>query len=188
METFITVAVLALILAIVIRVASRNGEKSEKADVGVKHPVNKQVKDFFKIDIDNLWKYEKTQKDERTYEIRLEKLELGCFYKVEIIDVGDGTYNVVFYGRDEHDYSFPAQLREFLDFCARTFGLDFGGHDHIGSAEDEYVKAGGMFDRKWLRNGKVWLTRPTKFAPFELTLFGIKGCIDKPKSVQGVSN
>ena len=68
-----------------------------------------ELKDFFKIDIENIFKYnpqfshsEKTESGNEVqhYNLQLKELELELFYEIEILKVGENEFNLVFKGKN----------------------------------------------------------------------------------------
>lgn len=114
----------------------------------------KEIEDFFKIDINNLFKYnpdfrssEKNSvgEDVKYYTLRLKELELSVFYELKIIEVGENEINVRFIGNSN---KITSDLKSFIDFCAVKYGLDNLGHGKV-EQKDYFSAERNVFSRMW---------------------------------------
>lgn len=126
-----------------------------------------QIEDFFKIDIRDIFKYqpkflyekenecikklnEEIKEGEykvidKHYDLRLKELELGTFYKIEIIQSHDDSYWLKFEGKD---YMLTNELHDFVNFCFDKYGYDDLGNGIITS-EDFILISSNRFVRMW---------------------------------------
>ncbi|WP_455612846.1 hypothetical protein [Bacteroides congonensis] len=126
-------------------------------------PPKRDIKDFFSIDINNLFQYNPVYSHTETspygnevkhYTLRLKKLELGIFYEAEILEVAENELNVIFKGRSN---LLTKELVEFINFCADCLGLDSSGYGKVEKIDYQHVDA-HVFSRMW---DKIWIDNMT---------------------------
>ena len=139
------------------------GKKESKPS----EPKKERLEDFFKIDIRDIFKYEpkysyekevdgikKISEDgevldenvkEKHYDLRLKELELGTFYKVEILQSYKDSYILKFEGRNE---MITNELYEFINFCFEKYGYDDMGNGKI-TTDDFQLFVINRFGRFW---------------------------------------
>lgn len=117
-------------------------------------PIKKSMEEFFKIDVNNLFKYEPvfshseknaTGREVKHYTLRLKELELSVFYELDIIEVGENEINVRFIGNSN---KITSGLKSFIDFCAVKYGLDNLGHGKVEQS-DYFSAERNVFSRMW---------------------------------------
>lgn len=133
------------------------------------------ISDFFKIDINNIFQYNPEYKYSETsvtgnevkhYNLRLMKLEMGIFYEIEILEVGENELNLVFKGRNN---SLTEDLKSFIEFCASKFGLDNMGYGSIEESDYTNIQM-NTFSRMWKH---VWIDNISQDYRISMTIFGI---------------
>lgn len=133
------------------------------------------ISDFFKIDINNIFQYNPEYKYSETsvtgnevkhYNLRLMELEMGIFYEIEILEVGENELNLVFKGRNN---SLTEDLKSFIDFCASKFGLDNMGYGSIEESDYTNIQM-NTFSRMWKH---VWIDNISQDYRISMTIFGI---------------
>ncbi|WP_018669501.1 hypothetical protein [Bacteroides gallinarum] len=139
--------------------------------------VKNDIADFFHIDINNLFQYSPTYshseeniagKEVRHYKLRLKELELGVFYELKIIEVGENELNVSFIGRSS---ILTDELKEFINFCANCYGLDNSGYGRIENKDYLDVER-KLFSRMW---NKIWITNlATDNDNMEMVIYSLK--------------
>lgn len=135
------------------------------------------ISDFFHIDINNIFQYNPTYshsennvlgREIKHYKLRLKELELGIFYELNIIEVGENQLNVSFVGRSN---ILTNELKELVIFCADCYGLDNSGYGKIESKDYSDVER-NLFSRMW---NKIWVTNlATHNNKMEITIFSLK--------------
>ena len=138
--------------------------KTEKEDIN----------DFFSLDIYDVFQYEPKHvgKDKGVYgnpvelfSLQLPELQLSTFHAVKILRYSNGHYDLVF---DSATSEINDVLRELVDFCSNTFGVDFMRKGSIND-KDLCDARLGAFSRIW--HESVRLENPSfKMA---LTLYDI---------------
>ena len=113
-----------------------------------------RLEDFFKIDIKDIFKYcpeythteiSATGNEVKHYCLLLKELELGIFFDMEILQVAENEYTLIFKGMDN---GITDDLFEFLEFYTNKYGLDEMGCGRIEQADYQYV-ASHSFSRLW---------------------------------------
>lgn len=126
-----------------------------------------EIEDFFKIDIRDIFKYEPkfsyeneneyikklNEKNgeegykviDKHYDLKLKELELGTFYKIEILQNHDDSYWLIFEGKD---YMLTQELYDFVNFCFNKYGYDDLGNGII-TTEDWILISSNKFIRIW---------------------------------------
>ena len=129
--------------------------KGKKEDIG----------DLFKINIYNMFKYEPkfiedtllNGKQVKKYTLKLPDLELATFYKAEIVQHQNGTYDITFLSNVNE---IRQNLVDFVDSCLNLYGTDFMNKGSI--VDDDYRDSSmGVFSRIWynkLRMENVYFT------------------------------
>lgn len=139
------------------------GKKESKPS----EPKKERMEDFFKIDIRDIFKYEPKfsyEKEneyikelnekigeegykviDRHYDLRLKELELGAFYKIEILQSHKDSYILKFEGKDG---TLTGGLYEFVNFCFEKYGYDDMGKGNI-TCDDFQMAAINRFTRFW---------------------------------------
>ena len=131
------------------------------------------IDDFFKIDIRDIFKYHpkfsyekeneyikkvngEIERDgykvednykviDKYYDLRLEELELGTFYKIEILQSHNDSYWLTFEGRDN---MLTQELYDFVNFCFEEYGFDDMGKGKIEESDWALI-ASNRFIRMW---------------------------------------
>ncbi|MDR0430537.1 MAG: hypothetical protein LBH58_08700 [Tannerellaceae bacterium] len=134
----------------------------------------KDVADFFTVNIYEIFKHEPISVGNGTgtngqpveiFSFKLPDLELNTFYKVNILKYADNHYDLVFISNIN---DIRNELKEFVDFCMKTFGNDFMNKGSVN--KDDFRDATlGVFSRVWY--GNACLENPN-FA-ITLTLFDV---------------
>lgn len=128
------------------------GIKEETSDLNSKG--EKRIEDFFKIDLNDIMKYNPTfthsdvnsvGSEVKHYNLRLKELELGIFYDLEILEVAKGECNIIFHGKSN---ILTKELSEFLSFYTRKYGLDEMGYGDIEQTDYHYINS-HLFSRMW---------------------------------------
>lgn len=99
------------------------------------------ISDFFYIDIHNIFQYKpkyshtetaKFGNEVKHYILRLNRLELGLFFEIEILEVAENELNFIFKGRSN---SITPDLERFIKFYVDKNGLDNSGMGEIEQNE-----------------------------------------------------
>lgn len=126
------------------------GKKEEKP----LEPKKERLEDFFKIDIRDIFKYEPEYKytdtnivgkGVRHYSLRLKQLELGMFYEIEIIQVAENEFTLVFNGRGN---CITTELADFLKYYTSENGLDESGYGYVEQSDYMNLQR-HIFSRFW---------------------------------------
>lgn len=134
------------------------------------------ISDFFKVDINNLFKYSPVYSHSETtsfgnevkhYNLKLKELELGLFFEIEVIKVGENEYNIVLKGIKNE---MTSNLSKFISFCTKKYGLDMNGNGVVTKSEYEDIKD-NVFSRMW---NKVWIGNMTS-DNIEMIIFSVNG-------------
>lgn len=137
------------------------------------------ISDFFKIDINNIFKYDPVYlhteinvcgSEVKHYRLYLKEIELGLFGGIEIIETGENEYNIVFEGVNN---TLTKELKEFIKFCSDKFGVDSNGYGEIHSLDYTYIDK-NLFSRMW---DDVWIDNNSS-ENISMTLFAL------PKSTE----
>ena len=135
-----------------------------------------ELKDFFKIDIENIFKYnpqfshsEKTESGNEVqhYNLQLKELELELFYEIEILKVGENEFNLVFKGKNN---TITKDLKALVNFCYKKYGSDSMGNGIIVDSDLADAK-NHLFLRLW---GEVMISNHYGDNNIGMTLFNIK--------------
>lgn len=135
-----------------------------------------ELKDFFKIDIENIFKYnpqfshsEKTESGNEVqhYNLQLKELELGLFNEIEILKVGENEFNLVFKGKNN---TITKDLKTLVNFCYKKYGVDSMGNGAIVNSDLMDVK-NNLFNRIW---SEVMISSYYGDNNIGMTLFNIK--------------
>lgn len=111
------------------------------------------MRDFFKIDIYDIFKYKPLPEEDTVvgkdaagrYNFKLKELELDTFYKVKINKLSAKQYSLTF---TSNVNEIRESLIEFIDFCLQLYGSDFMNKGHV--SDDDYRDlAMGVFSRMW---------------------------------------
>lgn len=142
-------------------------------------PKTKTVKDFFNIDIKNIMSYNPSFSHSSTnaigreinhYNLYLDKLELGIFNEIDILEVAENEYNLTF--KSLYNEITP-ELTEFIKFYTDTYGLDTNGEGYINQKDLYYVER-HLFSRFWnsltIDNNEL----NDSYGNIEMCLMGIK--------------
>lgn len=139
-----------------------------------KQKEKEDIADFFTVNIYDIFKYDpKSVRKGRgsdgcpieIFELELPELELSTFFKVEILQYENKQYDLVFISNIDE---IRDDLRSFIDFSCKAFGLDFMKKGSIG-ANDLRDAALGVFSRIWYNKVRIENTSFT----IALTLYGI---------------
>ena len=121
--------------------------------------------DLFKVNIYNMFKYDPKLVEEtslngkqvKKYTLKLPDLELSTFYKAEITQHLDGTYDITFLSNVNE---IRQGMVDFIDLCINLYGTDFMNKGNI--TNDDYRDSSmGVFSRIWynkLRIENVYFT------------------------------
>ena len=142
-------------------------------------PKRERLEDFFKIDIRDVFKYgpkyssteiSMTGNEVKHYNLRLKELELDLFFEIEILQVADNEFTLIFKGKEN---KITTELSNFIDFYIDKFGLDEMGCGKIEQSDYDNIQK-HIFSRMWKKlmidnneynasNGNI-----------EMTLLGLK--------------
>lgn len=113
-----------------------------------------QIEDFFNIDIRDIFKYNPeythtelsaTGNEVKHYRLRLKQLELGIFYELDILKVGENECNITFKGRSN---AIAHELARFLEFYTDKYGLDEMGCGKVDYSDYSLLES-HLFSRMW---------------------------------------
>lgn len=129
--------------------------------------------DLFRINICNIFKYEPKLIEETTaggkpvkkYSLKLPELELSTFYKAEIIQHNDGTYDLVL---QSNVNEIRKGLADFIDFCTREYGPDFMHKGSVADSDYRDVPL-GVFSRIWYNKLRIENT----YFTISLTIYNV---------------
>lgn len=134
-----------------------------------------KIEDFFKIDIHELFRYDPVYKKTETsitgnkvdyYEIKLRALELNQFTNIELIEVAENQFNIIFKGINNY---ITKDMEEFIDLCTKMYGYDRFGNGVV--SKFDHNKASQQSFLRWWDN--VWIGNMV-CDTMELKLYGIK--------------
>ena len=138
-----------------------------------------KLKDFFKIDIENIFKYNpqfshseknKSGNEVQYYNLQLKELELELFYEIEILKGGENEFSLVFKGKNN---TITKDLKDLINFCHKKYGSDSMGNGII--VDSDLVDAKNhLFFRLW---DEVMINNHGD--NIGMTLFNIKQIIKK---------
>ncbi len=130
-------------------------ETKEEKPKFISQPRKKKddISSLFKINIYDIFKYDPKLisnitiqgKSAEKYSYKLPDLELGTFYRVDIIKYNDGAYELIFVSNINE---VRKELKEFIDFCVNKYGKDFMNKGEIVK-EDYRDLPLGVFSRVW---------------------------------------
>jgi hypothetical protein len=118
------------------------------------------IEGFFKINIHDIFKYkpeyESRQEKEKgqwvdLFSLPLDRPELDCFHRVNIIKYEDGHYDLIFISKA---CNVNNTVSRFINCCLDTFGKDFMGKGAV-SEKDEKDICLGAFSRVWLNRARI---------------------------------
>lgn len=118
------------------------------------------VADFFTVNIYDIFKHEpKSIREGRgsngypveIFELKFSGLELSTFFKAEIHQYENKHYDLVFISNVNE---IRDTLKEFIDFCCKTFGPDFMNKGSFNK-NDLRDAALGVFSRIWYNKARI---------------------------------
>lgn len=175
--TFLIILFVVIVIGCIVKSALKEGDNEEQT-ISVRSN-NNSIDDFFKIDLNDIMKYNPTFTNStvnaigmevKCYTLRLKELELGLFYELDIKEVDKGEYNITFKGISN---VITKELLNLIDFYTTKYGLDEMGYGKIEQSDYHYLDS-HLFSRMW-RNLMIDNNSMNESnGNIEMTILGIK--------------